>query len=168
MLSGFQTTTRKKLWDSTASLSIIAKSPLHLIANMDETPLTFDMPLNQTINNTGEKTINIRTTGNEKNHGTVILTCVGDGSKLKAMVIFKRKTLPKVVNKQKVKIAAQEKGLIDTEGMKTWIEKVWGSRRGGLGRRSLLVCDAFEAHVTESIKQHWQEKTPTWQLFLAD
>ena len=41
--------------------------PLHLIANMDETPLTFDMPPNRTINNTGEKTIKIRTTGNKKN-----------------------------------------------------------------------------------------------------
>ena len=41
--------------------------PLHLIANMDETPLTFNMPPNCTINNTGEKTIKIRTTGNEKN-----------------------------------------------------------------------------------------------------
>ena len=37
--------------------------------------------------------------------------------------------------------------------MKTWIDKVWCSRRGGLGRRrSLLVCDAFEAHVTERVK----------------
>ena len=41
--------------------------PLHLIANMDETPLTFEMPPNRMINNTGEKTIKIRTTGNEKN-----------------------------------------------------------------------------------------------------
>ena len=42
---------------------------------------------------------------------------------------------------------------MDGEGMKTWIDKVWCSRRGGLGRRrSLLVCDAFEAHVTERVK----------------
>ena len=56
--------------------------PLHVIANMDETPLTFDMPPNRTINNSGEKTIKIRTTGNEKNRITVVLTCAGDGSKL--------------------------------------------------------------------------------------
>ena len=41
--------------------------PLHLIANMDETPLTFDMPPNRTVNNTGKKTIKIRTMGIEKN-----------------------------------------------------------------------------------------------------
>ena len=127
--------------------------PLHVIANMDETPLTFDMPPNRTIHNTGEKTIKIRTTGNEKNRVTVVLACAGDGSKLRPMAIFKRKTLPKVANKHGVVIAAQEKGWMDAEIMKVWIEKVWRARRGGLGRRrSLLVLDAFEAHVTDSVK----------------
>ena len=65
--------------------------PLHVIANMDKTPMTFDMPLNRTIHNTGEKIIKIRTTRNEKNRVTVVLTCAGDGSKLRPMVIFKTK-----------------------------------------------------------------------------
>ena len=76
--------------------------PLHFIANMDETPLTFDMPPNRTINSTGEKTVKIGTTGNEKNQVTVVLPCCGDGSKLKPMVIFKRKTVPKINNKLRV------------------------------------------------------------------
>ena len=54
--------------------------PLHLIANMDKTPLTFDMPSNCTINNIGEKTVKIRTTRNEKNRVTVVLACAGDGT----------------------------------------------------------------------------------------
>ena len=33
--------------------------PLHVIANMDEMPLTFDMPPNRAIHNTGEKTLKI-------------------------------------------------------------------------------------------------------------
>ena len=37
--------------------------------------------------------------------------------------------------------------------MKIWIEKVWRSRLGGLGRRrGLLVYDVFEAYMTESVK----------------
>ena len=127
--------------------------PLHLIANMDETPLTFDMPPNRTINNTGEKTVKIRTTGNKKNRVTVVLACCGDGSKLKPMVIFKRKTIPKINNTHGVVVSAQEKGWMDSNQMKTWIEKAWRSRLGGLGRRkSLLVYDAFEAHVTDTVK----------------
>ena len=83
---------------------------LHLTANMDETPLTFDMPPNRTINSIGEKTVKIRPTGNEKNRVTVVLACAGDGTKLKPMVIFKRKTLPKI-NKHGVVVSAQEKRL---------------------------------------------------------
>ena len=127
--------------------------PLHLIANMDETPLTFDMPPNRTINNMGEKTIKIRTTGNEKNRVTVVLACCGDGSKIKPMVIFKRKTVPKIINQHGVVVSAQHKGWMDSEQMKVWIEKAWRRRLGGLGRRkSLIVYDAFEAHVTDAMK----------------
>ena len=45
------------------------------ILNMDETPVWFDMAGNFTIDQKGEKTIHIRSTGNEKNRFTVVLTC---------------------------------------------------------------------------------------------
>ena len=45
------------------------------ILNMDETPVWFDMAGNFTIDQIGEKTVHIRSTGNEKNRFTVILTC---------------------------------------------------------------------------------------------
>ena len=45
------------------------------ILNMDETPVWFDMAGNFTIDHTGEKTIHIRGTGNEKNRFIVVLTC---------------------------------------------------------------------------------------------
>ena len=117
---------------------------------MDEMPLTFDMPPNQTINQTGEKTVKIRTTGNEKNQVTVVLACCGDGSKLKPMVIN---------NKHGVVVSAQEKGWMDSDQMKIWIKKAWCARIGGLGRRrSLVVCDAFEAHVTDSVKSSFKRE----------
>ena len=78
-----------------------------------------------------------------------MLAC-GDGSKLKPMVIFKRKTIPKIDNKHGVVVSAQEKGWMDSDQMKVWIDKVW-RWHGGLGR-SLLVYDAFEAHVTDRVK----------------
>ena len=71
------------------------------------------------------------------------------------MVIFKRKTLPKINNKHGVVASAQQKGWMDADQTNIWIEKVkvWHSRLGGLGRRrGLLVYDVFEAHVTESVK----------------
>ena len=39
---------------------------LHLVANMDESPIQFDMPSDRTVSKTGEKTVKIQTTGNEK------------------------------------------------------------------------------------------------------
>ena len=68
---------------------------LACIANMDETPMQSDMPSSRTIESKGAKTVQIRTTGNEKNGFTLVLTCMADGTKLKPMLIFKRKTRPK-------------------------------------------------------------------------
>ena len=60
--------------------------------------------------------------------------------------------MPKI-NKHGVVVSAQQKDWMDADQMKIWIEKVWRSRLGGLGRRrSLLVYDVLEAHVTESVK----------------
>ena len=53
--------------------------PLALIGNMDETPLTFDVPNNTTIEETGASTVSIRTTGHEKSNFTVVLACMADG-----------------------------------------------------------------------------------------
>jgi len=44
-------------------------------------------------------------------------------------------------------------GWMDGEGMKLWLEKVWSKHPGGLLKKlTLLVCDQFKAHVTESTK----------------
>jgi hypothetical protein len=45
---------------------------LNSIYNIDETPIWFDMAGNMTINNKGDKTVHIRTTGNDKNRFTVL------------------------------------------------------------------------------------------------
>jgi len=45
------------------------------ILNMDETPIWFNMARNFTIDQVGEKTIQICGTENDKNRFTVILTC---------------------------------------------------------------------------------------------
>ena len=45
------------------------------LGNMDEVPLTFDVPLNKTVDVKGAKTIMIKTSGNEKTHYTVVLVC---------------------------------------------------------------------------------------------
>ena len=71
------------------------KYEMQAIGNMDETPMTFDMPLNRTVDAIGNKTILVKTSGHEKDHFTVVLACLAYGAKLKPMVILKQKTMPK-------------------------------------------------------------------------
>ncbi|GET02870.1 pogo transposable element with KRAB domain [Rhizophagus clarus] len=49
---------------------------------------------NKTVNNKGDKTVHIRTTRNDKNHFTVVLTCSANGTKYSPICIFKGKQLP--------------------------------------------------------------------------
>lgn len=55
--------------------------PQH-ITNIDEVPLTFDIPMDHTVAKTGTSTVSF----------TVVLGCQTNGLKLPPMVIFKRKT----------------------------------------------------------------------------
>ena len=85
---------------------------------MDEVPLTFDIPVNRTVEKTGTSMVStICTTGNEKSSFTVVLGCQANGQKLPPMVIFKRKTLPKEKFPAGVIIKANPKGWMDEEKM---------------------------------------------------
>ena len=128
---------------------------LSQIGNMDETPMTFDLPGNQTVDTVGSKTIMIKTTGHEKTHFTVVLACMADGTKLKPVIIFKRKTLPKGAKfPSGVIVQAHPKGWMDEQGTQSWISNVWNKRPGAmLSKRSLLVWDMFRAHLTDGCKK---------------
>ena len=130
------------------------KYDLAQIGNMDETPMTFDLPGNRTVNAVGEKTIMVKTTGHEKTHFTVVLSCMADGTRLKPVVIFKRKTLPKGAKfPHGVVVKAHPKGWMDEKGTTDWLEEVWNKRPGALLRqRSMLVWDMFRAHITDNVK----------------
>ncbi|CAG8709708.1 37275_t:CDS:2 [Gigaspora margarita] len=82
---------------------------LNYIANMDETPVYFDIVGAYTLDDS-------------------------DGSKLPSMVIFK-----------------------DKELMKEWLEAVWKQRPGGQNKRSLLVFDSFEGHLTTIVKNKYYD-----------
>ena len=68
---------------------------LENIINMDETLMYFDMPGNTTVDKVGRKTVSVKTTGHERQHFTVVLACQANGKKIRPLVIFKRKNMPK-------------------------------------------------------------------------
>lgn len=89
--------------------------------------------------------MNIVTTVHEKSHFTVVLACCGDGSKLPQMVIFKRKTMPKIPLSSSVVMAVYEKGWMDQEMMNFWLTKCYIKRPDGFfkTREALLVVDSM-------------------------
>lgn len=121
---------------------------------MDEVPLTFDIPVNRTVEKTGTRTVSIRTTGNEKSSFTVVLGCQANGQKLLPMVIFKRKTLPKEKFPAGVIIKANPKGWMDEEKMSEWLREIYVKRPDGFFHKSpsLLICDSMRAHLTDAVK----------------
>ena len=128
------------------------------IGNMDETPVWFNMPTSKTVDSVGAKTVLLKTTGHEKTRFTVVLACLADGTKLKPMVIFKRKTMPKDNFPTGIVVHNHLKGWMDESGVKIWIEKVWRARPGGFANtQSLLVWNSFSAHLTDTVKQQLRE-----------
>ena len=61
------------------------------IGNMYEKHVWFDMPSTRTVSEKGEKTTLVKTTGHEKSLFTVVLACMADVTRLKPMIVFKRK-----------------------------------------------------------------------------
>ena len=116
------------------------------IANMDETPVWFDMAGDLMIEEIGAKTVHIRTTGNKNNRFTVVLICFADGQKLPPMIIFKGQRWPKTKPSPPpgVIVSFHEKGWMDEQGMLTWVDNYSRDRPGGQeSEPSLLVFDSF-------------------------
>ena len=96
------------------------------IGNADQTPLTFDIVTNSTVAEKGIKSVPILTTGHDKDRFTVMLACLGDGTKLPPYVVFKRKTLPKnMAFPHGLVVRCQEKGWMNEDLVKDWLNTVW-------------------------------------------
>ncbi|XP_069606515.1 uncharacterized protein [Ranitomeya imitator] len=126
---------------------------LSQIGNMDEVPITFGVPSNRTVDAKG-----VKISRKEETHYTVVLACCADGTKLPPMIIFKRKDMPKEDIPRGIIVHAHERGWMDEDGMKVWIEKVWSKRPGGLRKTTaLLVLDQYKAHISECTKKRFKD-----------
>ena len=124
-------------------------------ANMDETPVCFDLPGCRTVHPTGEKAVLVKTTGSERSHFTAVLGVCADGAKFKPMLVFKRKRAPKVKFPPGVVTLVNGKGWIDRDAMYLRLQKVWAFCPEGLrNKRSKLVWNSFSAHLMKEVKDH--------------
>ena len=124
------------------------------IGNMDENPMFFDMRGIRTVDVKGASTVTVKTTGHDKTHFTVILVCMGDGTKLKPALAFKRKTMPKEKLPAGVIVYIQEKGWVDEAVLTKWLNDLWFSQSGAmLNRKSILVWDMFRVNLVETVNK---------------
>ncbi|GBB93285.1 hypothetical protein RclHR1_21420002 [Rhizophagus clarus] len=91
--------------------------PLSLIGNMDETLMAFNLPSNNTIGQSGTKTVSILSTGHEHSNFTVVLACMADGIKLPPVIIFKLKNIPREVFPDDVIICTNSEGWMNESEM---------------------------------------------------
>uniref|UniRef100_A0AAQ4RF46 HTH CENPB-type domain-containing protein n=1 Tax=Gasterosteus aculeatus aculeatus TaxID=481459 RepID=A0AAQ4RF46_GASAC len=124
------------------------------VINMDEVPLTFNLPLTRTVLQKGESSVTLKTTGHERTHFTCVLSCTASGLKLPPMVIFKRVTMPKEKFPKGIAVKVNKKGWMIERLMKKWLNECYGKRPGGFRhrKRALLVLDSTRAHMTDSVK----------------
>ena len=122
------------------------------VFNMDEVPMSFDAPFPELLMQPELKLFLF----------TVVLACSESGKKLKPMVIFKRKTMPKENLLDGVVVHCHKKGWMDRDGMAVWGEKVWRARPVSFfNRTSLLIFDSFSAHIDEGIRNNYRTEHKT-------
>ncbi|KAF4804982.1 pogo transposable element with KRAB domain-like protein [Turdus rufiventris] len=126
----------------------------HCIINMDEVPLTFDMPLTRTMQQTRTSMVPIKNTGSKKTLFTVVLGILSNGQKLRPMVIFKRKVLPKDKFPKGIDVAMNPKGWMDEQVMRTWLTEFYARRPDRFFHPlpGLLIFDSMCMHKTDSMK----------------
>ncbi|CAI7770662.1 unnamed protein product, partial [Closterium sp. NIES-54] len=131
------------------------------IINADQTPLWLEMPATTTVEETGVRSVPIRSAGYQKQRVTVMLACTADGRKLKPWVFFKRKTLPKGDFPADVAVACHENGWMDSPGIVRWLEEgvkpFLKPRFGRHAKSSMLVLDSYRGHLTEEVKEKLRE-----------
>ena len=136
------------------------------IGNMDETPVWLEMPGASTLEQTGEKTIAVASTGHHKKRITVMLAAMADGTKLTPMVLLPgKRPLPKADIPAGVitYMCGTGKSWANEEIVMYWLSRIWG--RNNTSRR-MLVWDSFRGHITPLVKEVCASVTTvTWRSF---
>ncbi|CAI7742594.1 unnamed protein product [Closterium sp. NIES-54] len=114
------------------------------------------MPATTTVEETGVKSVPIRSAGYQKERVTVMLACTATGEKLKPWVFFKRKTLPKGDFPNDVVVGCQANGWMEATGVIQWLDEgVVPFLKPKFGMQSwsaVLVLDSYRGHLTKEVK----------------
>ncbi|CAI7768646.1 unnamed protein product, partial [Closterium sp. NIES-54] len=126
------------------------------IINADQKPLWLEMPTSTTVEQTGVKSVPIRSAGYQKQRVTVMLACTATGEKLKLWVFFKCKTLPKGDFPNDVVVGCQANGWMEATDVIQWLDEGVVSflkpKFGMQSRSAMLVLESYRGHLTKESK----------------
>ena len=151
----------KEVWDKRIDFGFFD----YLIANMDETPLSFNMIPTKTIAKKGTKSIIIKTLEQEKLRVSVLLTITADGGRLPPYIIFKAKRHGKIekelqkdiyVKNKKCVIACNDNAWATEDIIIDWVNKIWNPylikdnicNEENMG---YLIIDQATSHITSNV-----------------
>jgi hypothetical protein len=154
-----------------SSVGPLGKWALNNIANIDQTPLEFDVfAKGSTYDATGSTTIWVKTCGSglDKRQATVHLTIFADGiRRIKPLIIFKGKGT-RISNEEKrdwdkgVVVRFQENAWADEEVMMYYFRHMWSPWMTKAGNPSkLLIADVHRAQKTDKILRFLRESCNT-------
>ena len=88
------------------------------------------------------------------------MTVTASGQKLKPIIIFKRKTMPKVRFPPGVVVLVNEKGWFNNDTMKDW-RKIWDERQGREAdpNKSLVILDSAPSHLHENSRNELKKSS---------
>ena len=128
------------------------------VINMDETPCYLEMGFDTTIDFVANKNVEIETTGRSHYRVTVILSIVGDGTKLPPLIILKGEpgkyietTLKKLdyVKNKNMFILCQPDGWCTTSIFQEWIKNIYIPYQNYIMEKCLLVLDMATSHISK-------------------
>ena len=124
------------------------------IIAMDETAVWNDMISNTTVQKTGSKEVNMKSTGHDKVRVYVCLTGKADGTRLKPFNVFRgvkreSKALHDEFNR-KCSVASSANGWMNEDLTLRCCNEILGKFSF---RKRLLAWDSYEAHLTDDVKK---------------
>ena len=121
---------------------------------MDETAVWNDMVSNTTVEKTGSKEVNMKTTGHDKVHVSVCLAGKVDGTRLKPFIVYKgakreSESLHDEFNR-KCSVASSANRWMNEDLTLRWCNEILG--QCSFCKR-LLAWDSYETHLTDDVKK---------------
>ncbi|KAI2495635.1 hypothetical protein MHU86_18864 [Fragilaria crotonensis] len=118
------------------------------VLNMDQTPIFFDMSSGRTLSQTGERTVNGRTSSSSTLRVTVAVTLTASGEMLKNLIVFKGKPGARIETREfptfpdQNLYVCQERAWMDERVMRIWVRLVFEAShrtgtRGGAANHSV-------------------------------